>query len=112
MDSIRLNKVSKLVQKELGDILQREFSHLYKGSLLTLTLVRVSPDLSVAKGYVSIYGAKNKKEILDLLNETVSEIRFSLGNKLRHQLRKIPDIHFYIDDSLDEVEKIERLLKK
>ncbi len=111
MDSIRQQKISKLLLKELGQLLQNKYKHVYSKSLVTLTHVRVSPDLSVSKAYVSIFGQENKKDILQKLNEHSKEIRFDLGLLMKNQLRIIPDLKFFLDDSLDHVEKIEKLLK-
>lgn len=111
MDSIRQNKVNKLLLKELSELFRSEARTLFGGAFITVTTVRVSPDLGVAKIYVSIMGNNNKKG-LALVEEKRGEIRRRLGNALRRQLRVIPELQFYIDDSLDYAMKIEELLKK
>jgi len=111
MESTRQKKVSRLILKELADIFIRrgnEFSH---GKLVSITRVRVSPDLSFAKVYLSIFPATNQDEILKSIQEHSSKIRFDLGHKVRTQLRIVPDIAFHIDDSLDYIDKIDKLLK-
>ena len=111
MESTRQKKVSRLIQKELADIFLKrgnEFSH---GKLVSITSVRVSPDLSFAKIYISIFPATNQDDILQSIKEHSSRIRFDLGQKVRTQLRIVPDIVFHIDDSLDYIDKIDKLLK-
>ena len=111
MESTSQKKVSRLIQKELADIFLKrgnEFSH---GKLVSITRVRVSPDLSFAKIYISIFPATNQDDILQSIKEHSSRIRFDLGQKVRTQLRIVPDIVFHIDDSLDYIDKIDKLLK-
>ncbi|TAL70355.1 MAG: 30S ribosome-binding factor RbfA [Bacteroidetes bacterium] len=111
MESTRQKKVSRLIQKELADIFLKrgnEFSH---GKLVSITRVRVSPDLSFAKIYLSIFPATNQEDILHAIQEHSSKIRFDLGHKVRTQLRIVPGIAFHIDDSLDYIDKIDKLLK-
>jgi ribosome-binding factor A len=85
-----------------------EFAH---GKLVSITRVRVSPDLSFAKIYISIFPATNQDDVLEAIQEHSSKIRFDLGQKVRSQLRIVPDIAFHIDDSLDYIDKIDKLLK-
>jgi len=110
--STRQQKVSRLIQKELSALLQKECRALCEGKMVTITVVRVSPDLSLAKVYFSIYPPSKSTETLALFNAGKKEVRLELGKKIRHQLRIVPELAFFIDDSLDYVEKIERLLKK
>lgn len=110
MESTRQKKVSRLLQKELGQIIQQRSVEL-GGKMITVTTVRISPDLSVAKIYLSVFPAKEVEKTLAAVKEIVSQIRHELGNKVRHQLRIVPELVFYIDDSLDYIEKIENLLK-
>ena len=111
MDSIRQNKVAKLLQKELAEIFRSEARNLFNGAFITVTIVRVSPDMGLAKIYLSIMG-NNGKASLKMVEEKTKEIRKRVGNALGKQLRIIPELHFYIDDSLDYAMKIEALLKK
>lgn len=111
MSSTRQNKISRLVQKELGDIFQKNMSGLFQGKMITVTSVRVSPDLSVAKVYLSLFPVKDKEEFITYITSVESQIRFELGKRVRHQLRKIPELAFFIDDSLDYIEKIGSILK-
>ncbi len=112
MDSIRQQKFSKLIQKELGQIIQKKYSFLNPGGLITVTGVRVSSDLGIAKAYVSIFGKEEKKVVLTALNDLGKDIRFELGQLIRNQIRVIPNVTFFLDDSLDEAMKIDALLRK
>lgn len=110
METTRQKKVSRLLQKELGQIIQLRSAEL-GGKLITVTTVRISPDLSVAKIYLSIFPPEGADKTLSAIKEIISQIRHELGNKVRNQLRIVPELVFYIDDSLDYIEKIENLLK-
>jgi ribosome-binding factor A len=100
-----------LIQKDLSVIFQQQ-TRQTRGILVSVSVVRISPDLSVAKAYLSIFPSEKAQEILDNINAHVSQIRYELGNLERHQLRIIPELKFFIDDSLDYVENIDKLLNK
>jgi len=112
METKRQKKVSKLIQKELSLIFQKEIPQYLGKILLTITLVRVSTDLSVSKVYLSIFPVENPKEAIKILNENKKSFRTLLGNNCRHQLRIVPELIFYLDDSAQYAEEIDRLLKK
>ena len=112
METTRQKKVSKLIQKELSIIFQKEIHQFLGNILVTVTGVRVSPDLSVAKAYLSIFPVEKPKEALNILNENKKAFRKLLGNSCRHQLRIVPELVFYLDDSAEYAEEIEKLLKK
>lgn len=112
MDTLRQSKVSRLLQKEMGLILQTEGSKYVAGVMLTVTTVRISPDLGLAKIYVSAFPSKEQEEAINTLNRVVKSIRYTLGKRVRQQLRIIPNLQFFIDDSLDYAERIDELLKK
>lgn len=111
MESTRQKKVSKLIQKEVADIFLKKGNEIAHGKLLSITKVRISPDLSFAKIYISIFPAANQEEILKSVQDQGQKIRFELGQKVRSQLRIVPDIAFHIDDSLDYIDHIDKLLK-
>jgi ribosome-binding factor A len=112
METKRQKKVSKLIQKELSVIFQKE-THQFLGNILvTVTGVRISPDLSVAKAYLSIFPVEKPKDALAILNENKKMFRTLLGNSCRHQLRIVPELIFYLDDSAEYAEEIERLLNQ
>jgi len=110
MDVTRLKKVERLLQKELSIVFQQN-SMSYQGKLISVTSVRLSSDASIARVYISIFPADNINEILDIVTKSTGTIKYELGKKLRHQLRKMPDFKFFIDDSLDYADRIDELLK-
>ncbi len=114
MDSNRLQKVARLIQKDMGSIFQAEAKRLFLGAMITPTKVRVSADLSIARVYVSIFaiGGTKPQEVFELIEQNKAFLRMKLGNLERHQLRVIPALSFFIDDSLDYSDNIERLLKE
>ena len=112
MATTRQEKVARLIQKELSDILQKESLQFCKGAMVTVTMVRMSPDLSFAKTFVSIFSPGQKTEdVHELLKTNAKSIRTILGTRVRHQLRIVPEIAFFVDDSLDYIENIDKLLK-
>ncbi len=111
MSSTRQNKIERLLQRDLGDIFQKGTNTLFKGKMITVTTVRVSPDLSSAKIYLSLFPVEDKKEFIEYINSVEGQIRFDLGKRIRHQLRKVPGLKFFVDDSLDYIENIDNLLK-
>lgn len=111
MDSTRQLKIGRLIQKDLGELIQRQGLAAYDGAMVTVTAVRVSPDLGFAKVYVSVFPSNKAKDVKVKLDEKAKDLRFELGQRVRHQLRIVPEIAFYIDDSLDYVERIDNLLK-
>jgi ribosome-binding factor A len=111
MDSTRQLKIGRLIQKDLGELIQRQGLQAYDGAMVSVTAVRVSPDLSFAKVYVSIFPSAKAKDVKVKLDEHTKMLRFELGQRVRHQLRIVPELAFYIDDSLDYVERIDNLLK-
>ena len=110
MTTTRQHKVSRLLQKELGDYLQKKGSGITGGKMVTVTVVRISPDLGVAKVYLSIFPGEGLKEALQSISDRAGLVRSEMGKRLRNQLRHIPEFVFYLDDSLDYIERIENLL--
>jgi ribosome-binding factor A len=111
MESTRQKKVSRLIQKELAEIFIRKGNELSHGSLVSITKVRISPDLSSARVYISIFPAKNQDEVMKTVQDHNSRIRHELGQKIRTQLRIVPELAYLLDDSLDYIDNIDRLLK-
>jgi ribosome-binding factor A len=112
MESLRQQKVNKLLAKELAEIFRSESRSLFGGGFITVTSLRVSPDLSSAKIYLSIMGNKDKAQVFKLIQDQNKTIRGKLGAIVGKQLRIVPELMFYIDDSLDYAMKIDELLKK
>lgn len=111
METTRQNRIARLLQKELSDILLLQAKKM-QGTLISVSVVRISPDLSVARAYVSIFPSEKSKELLESLNSHTKTIRYELGTRVRHQLRIIPELKFFLDDSLDYIDKIDSLLKE
>ncbi|MDR1344623.1 MAG: 30S ribosome-binding factor RbfA [Tannerellaceae bacterium] len=109
METKRLSKIERLLQKELSEIFQRQ-TQAKPGTLISVSAVRVSADLSVAKAYLSIFPSEKGKELLDAVRANTKAVRYELGQRVRLQLRKIPELSFFIDDSLDYLENIDSLL--
>lgn len=110
MDTTRQKKIARLIQKDLSTIFQEQTRKTH-GLLVSVSVVRVSPDLSLAKAYLSVFPSERAQEVIDNVNAQSAAIRYKLGTLERHQLRIIPDLKFFIDDSLDYVERIDALLK-
>jgi ribosome-binding factor A len=111
MESTRQKKVSRLIQKELAEIFIKRGSELSHGNLVSITKVRISPDLSSARVFISVFPPKNQDDVLKTVHDHNSRIRHDLGQKIRTQLRIVPDLTFLLDDSLDYIDNIDRLLK-
>ena len=111
METTRQQKIARLLQKELGEIFLL-YAKKMQGTLITVTGVRISPDLSVARAHLSIFPADKVKSVLEQVNTDTKSIRYDLGKRVRHQLRIIPELYFHIDDSLDYLENIDNLLKQ
>jgi ribosome-binding factor A len=111
MDSTRQSKVARLIQKELAPVFQTFGKDITTGKMITITGVRMTPDLSIAKVHLSIFPSGGHEVVIENIRGQASHIRHQLGQKIRHQVRIVPELHFYIDDSLDYIEKIEKLLK-
>ncbi len=109
METKRQQKFARVIQKELSETLQKEGWSFHGNSIVTITMVRMSPDLSIAKVYLSIFNAENNELLLNELRAKSREIRYKLGEKIRNQVRVIPSIDFFIDDSMEYVSKMEKL---
>jgi len=109
--STRQNKISKLVHREMADILLKVNKTQFVGKLISVTIVRVTKDLGIARIYLSIFPSEFAKDILEEIRLISKQIRGELGRKVGKSLRVIPDLEFYIDDSLDYIENIDSLLK-
>lgn len=110
MQETRQNKIARLLQKELSIIFQQQ-TRMMRGVMVSVTRVRVSPDLSICTAYLSIFPSEKGEDIINNITANEKAIRYELGTKVRHQLRIIPELRFFIDDSLDYIERIDELLK-
>jgi len=111
MSSIRQNKIEAVIQAELSVFFQRHSAEICLGSMVTVTVVRITSDLSLAKCYLSFFAGPDKTAVLENIKLNQGKIKKEVGNRLKN-MRKIPELMFYIDDSLDYAMKIDELLKK
>jgi ribosome-binding factor A len=111
MESTRQQKMARLLQKEMGDIFEIDMRRIFPGAMITITKVNVTKDLSIARFYLSIFALKDKKPQMDELRTHIPEFRYKLGNQIRRQVRIIPHLEFFEDDSLDYIENLEKLIK-
>ena len=110
METTRQNKIARLLQKELSEIFLLQTKAM-PGVLVSVSAVRISPDMSIARVYLSVFPSDKSEEMVKNINNNMKTIRFELGTRVRHQLRIIPELKFFVDDSLDYIEKIDALLK-
>ena len=101
-----------MLHRELGEIFQRETRGKFGGALITVTKVNITSDMSIARVYLSLFATNDKTSLLDTIQRHTSEIRYHLGKRIRNQVRAIPTLEFYLDDSLDYIDNIEDLLEE
>jgi ribosome-binding factor A len=111
MDSVRQLKYAKLIQKELGELFLRDGKDWYGPHFVTVTHVKITPDLGLARVHISVFKAPNPLEILKSLKKHNAEVRFHLGRKIGKQARIVPELEFFIDDSLDYSDKMDAIFK-
>ncbi len=111
MQETRQNKIARLLQKELSLIFQEQTRAMH-GVMVSVTRTKISPDLSICTAYLSIFPSERGEEMLQNIKKNEKQIRYELGTRVRYQLRIVPELRFFIDDSLDYIERIDELLKK
>lgn len=111
MDSTRQNKIARLIQKELSEMFQQQ-TRQTRGVLVSVSACRISPDMSICRVYLSVFPSEQAEQIVKNVNSNQKSVRFELGNRMRHQLRIIPELKFFVDDSLDYADHIDELLKQ
>ena len=111
MESTRQKKISRQLQKDLSEIFQLEGRTLFGTSFVSVTVVRVSADLSIARAYLSVFGVDNKDQLLTEIIQMSYVIRKKLAARVRNQMRRVPELKFFLDDSVDYSQNIESLLK-
>ena len=109
METTRQNKIARLLQKELGDIFLLQTKSMH-GVLVSVSAVRISPDMSIARVYLSIFPSEKGEELIKNINANMKSIRYELGTRVRFQLRIIPELKFFLDDSLAYLERIDEFL--
>lgn len=112
MENTRQQKIAKQIQKDVAEIFQKEGAAIVRGSLVTVTAVRVSPDLGYAKIYVSIFPFDRSEALMREMERQNWFIRRALGQRIRNQLKSIPELQFFLDDSLEYIEHIDEALKR
>lgn len=112
MESNRQKKIAGVLQKDLINILQTEAQSALKGVILTITKVYVTSDLGEAKVYLSVFPPKHRDTLFNAVKKNTDTIRFELAKRTRHQLRRTPNLHFFVDDSLDYIEDLDNALKR
>ena len=112
MDSIRQQQIGKHVQQALVTTFQVHGRDIYGGAFVTISEIKVTPDLQIAKVYLSVYNVEDKLAIVDNVSKNASFLRKKVGERIRKKVRHIPELHFYIDETLDEVFNIDQLFKK
>ena len=111
MQETRQNRIARLLQKELAQIFQSQ-TRMMHGVMVSVTRAKVSPDLSICTAYLSVFPSEKGEEILKNINRNEKTSRYELGTRIRNQVRIIPELRFFIDDSLDYIERIDELVKK
>ncbi len=111
METTRQQKISRLIQKVSAEFFQLESHNLFDGAMITVTKVYVTKDMGIARIYLSLFATTNKQQLLLLIKRHSREVRRHVGNVLRNQLRVIPELEFFEDDSLDYIDNIDRLLQ-
>ncbi|MGQ7853835.1 30S ribosome-binding factor RbfA [Pedobacter sp. WC2501] len=112
MESKRQQKFAGVLQEELAQVFQREGAAFLPNTLVTITRVRVSPDLAVAKVYLSFFNTNNTTLSINTVNSHAGEIRYKLGSRIRHQVRVVPELTFFVDDTNEYVERMDHLFDK
>ena len=112
IQTTRQQKISRQIQRDIAEILQRDGAAIAAGSMITVTTVRVSPDFGYAKIYVSVFPFDKHPQLLATLEENNWFIRRQLGQRIRNQLKVVPELQFFLDDSLEYIENIDSLLKE
>ena len=109
MQETRQNKIARMLQKELSIIFQQQ-TRMMRGVMVTVTRTKISPDLSICTAYLSVFPSEKAKEIMENMNANEKTIRYELGTRIRHQMRIVPELRFFLDDSLDYIDRIDQLL--
>ena len=112
MQSKRQLQVGETIKRHFSRVLQNEGSYIYGSALVTVTNVVMSPDMMLAKIYLSVYGVDNKQGVILMMEEHKNRLRQSLAQRIRKHVRRIPDIDFYLDDTLDESYRLEALFDR
>ncbi len=111
MESQRQERIANLLKKDIGEILQRMSRDIFNSAMITVTRVNITRDLSLARINISIFAVNDKEALLKKVKERTTDIRYNLGLRVKKQLRVVPQLEFFLDDSLDYIERIDNLLE-
>lgn len=111
METNRQKKIAGIIQQDIAEIMQEAMRESHHGVLISVTKVRVTPDLGEANVFISVFPTKDRDQIIEETKEHNHLIRHKLAQRTRHQLRRVPELHFFVDDSLDYIEGIDKALK-
>ncbi len=112
MESIRQQQIGKIIKVALSEIFQREVEEILGGAFVTVLDVKITPDLQIARAYLSVYNVPSPDDIIGIIDHNNKAIRRLLGNRIRNKVRKIPELEFFRDNTMDEVVKIEKIFKE
>lgn len=113
MPSIRSKQVAEVIKRNFGIVLQQEGSYIYGAEpFVTVTNVILTPDFSIAKIYVSVFNTENKQAVILLMEDEYARLKQALAHRIKKHVRRMPELNFYIDDMLDEMERVDALFKK
>jgi ribosome-binding factor A len=112
MESKRQQKFAGVIQKDLAEIFQREGMNLLPNIMITITKVRVTPDLAIARIFLSFFNSSNNQLALNTIKSHAGEIRYKLGNRIKDQVRIVPELEFFIDDTSEYVERMDKIFDK
>lgn len=110
MESKRQKQTAEIIRRHFGQVLLQEGSYIYGSAFVTVTKVYVTPDISLAKIYLSVYNVEDKQAVVDKVSSHVHHLKKNLAHRVRKHIRRIPDINFYIDETLDEIYRVNKLL--
>lgn len=108
----RMNQIAATVQRELSTVLQQEGSYIYGRALVTVTSVNMTPDLGLARVYLSVYNVEDKQSVVEMVRREVKRIRQSLAHRVRRQMRRVPLLEFFEDDTLDEMYRLREVFDR
>jgi len=112
MGSIRQKQTASTVQRSFSGILQQEGSYIYGDALVTVTRVNMTPDMGIARIYLSVYNVTNKEVVIEAVRHSGTQLRQTLAKRLRNHLRRIPYLEFYLDDTVDEMYKVDDIFSQ
>lgn len=111
MENTRQQRIGRQIQRDMAEIFTREGAEIVRGSMVTVTAVRMSPDLGYARIYLSIFPFENNAAVMQAVGSNAWLLRRELGRRIKDQLRTVPELQFFLDDSLEYIERIDRTLQ-